>query len=352
MLSVVLVTMSFSLYDSKQLPKLIVLTIIAVIVAINAGFEYHGYALWIYFALAVGAKGVNFRNIIKFHLSVEMCFCLANFVANYLGWTDSSHVFTGDEREDMFGEDVVTRFSAGYPAATDFATHVLYMLLDCWILKNGKLRRAEYALIFFIIYALIAYCDARQASVCVILIILCSLYLSRLEKNQRLMNKWIGGFMMISIPFFFFFFFFATMAYDSSDIGWLVADAFLSGRLGLGLDAIEDFGIPWLGQTIKLYGAGFAGGAAVYNYVDCAYIQLLLRWGIIVMAIFLLSFVSIGMNSYKRRDYVLLFSLFVAGVSAVITQFLFYLNYSVFIFALTAIHESSTAVEDATVKHS
>lgn len=353
LLSVLLVASNFTLYESTQQLKIFIIALLVLIVASNAGFAYHGYALWIYFALLVGAKRVDFHKILKFHFSVELCFCIANILADTMGWTDKSLLYMGDQRENMFGEDVISRYSAGYPAATDFATHILYMLLDLWILKKGKLKIIEYAFVLGVVLALIFYCDARQAAGCIFLVLLASLYLSRLEKKQKSLNKWFGGILIMGIPLFFVLSLYSTLSYDSSDIGWVAANVVLSGRLALGLEAIEEFGIPWLGQVVKMFGAGFTGVGEEYNYVDCAYIQMLLRWGIVVVALFLLGFVRICRDAYKRRDLVLMFALFIAGISAMITQFLFYLNYCVFIFALTAIHEQANLMgEESTEDYS
>jgi hypothetical protein len=350
LLSVVLVTSNVTLYESKQKLNILIIALLVVVVAYNAGFAYHGYVFWIYFSLIVGAKEVDFQQIVKFHLSVEFCFCLTNLLADTLGWTDKSLVYMGDQREDMFGEDVIARYSAGYPAATDFATHILYMLLDLWILKKGKLQIVGYAFVLGVVLVIIFYCDARQAAGCIFLVLLASLYLSRLEKKQKALNRLLGRILIMGIPLFFVISLYSTLSYDSSDIGWVAANVVLSGRLALGLDAIEEFGIPWFGQVVKMYGAGFTGVGEEYNYVDCAYVQMLLRWGIIAIILFLLAFVKIGRDAYKRCDYVLLFALFIAGISAMITQFLFYLNYCVFILALTAIHERPNSVGKGSVE--
>lgn len=348
--SVLLLCSSLSSYKSNQSAVIISISLLIIIVVWNSD-EYFGYVLWILFALTVGSKGLNFRSIIRCHLYVEVCFCLVNIISNAMGWTDKTFLFTGDEREDMFGGNVVTRFSAGYPAATDFATHVLFIVLDYWILKNGILKIAEYVLFSIIIYSLIAYCDARQASGCLILLILCSLFVSYLERKQSMMNKWLGRFLIMGIPLFFFISLYATMSYDSSDMGWVAADILLSGRLQLGLEAIEKYGIPWFGQNITFIGGGFSNTVEEYDYVDCAYVQFLLRWGPLVMALFLLGFVKTGMDAFRRNDAVLIFSLFIAGVSAMITQFLFHLNYCILILALTAVHnvngETPNLISDA-----
>lgn len=348
-LSVLLLAVSFKLYDLKKLLLIFSFVILTLLVAWNSGWEFYGYMLWIYFVLIIGSKCIEFRKIIKFHLVLNLCFCLINIFADMFGLTDKSLEFLADERMDMFEGDVITRWSAGYPAAVDFATHLLYLLLDFWILFKGKMNLWRYIPFLIADYIALFLCDARQASVCILLLLIFSVLLSYLDKKGFIINKTVAFFIVMSIPFLFTVSLFATLLYDESNPLWLIINIALSGRLKLGLEGINEYGITWLGQNILLVGAGYAAGDLFYNYIDSTYIQFLLRWGVIVMTILILFFAKIGIDAFKRKDNTLLFSLLLAGMSSVVTQFLFDLNYCVLVLAITALHRTERVYQKSTI---
>lgn len=346
LLSVFMVVSSISKYDSRQIPVIVLVSCLVLADALVVG-GYYGLQLWILFALIIAAKDLSFKKIVKFHLGLELLLCLSNVVAHGLGLTDIAYNFFSDSvRESVWG-DVMVRLSLGYPAATDLATHIFYMLLDYWILKDGKFRKKDCILSAVCLFFVMMYCDARQASGCIALILLSSLWIRRMERKQKRIGRILGRLLMLSIPAFFVLCLYIYLSYDESDINWMAADLLLSGRLHLGSDAIQEYGIHWLGQNIEFIGAGFDDVSNEYNYVDCGYIQFLLLWGILIIVISLFTFVKIGVNAYRRNDMVILCALFMAGLSTTITQFIFFPNYCILLFALTATHhENLSDLED------
>lgn len=338
-LSILLLVLLFSIcisnYRGRQQILLLLTFFLVMVVSWSSGY-YHGFLLFSIFVLAIAAKGIEFRSIVKFHLVASVFFLCINLTAHTLQWTDKSLLFLGDTRENLFGGDEVVRYSGGYPASTDFATHIVYMLIDYWILKYGKLHFFTFVCYLGIILALIYYCDARQAAGCGLLILLFTVYLKRVDRRGRL-NKISAYALILGVPLFFAISLYATFAYDNSDIIWVGADVILSGRLHFSSEAIDDFGLNMFGNDIELIGAGFES-KGTYNYVDNAYVQFLLRWGFLMMGLFLLAFTKLAKDAWSRKDYVLLFSIFIAGVSSLITQFLFYLHYCILILALFSKH--------------
>ena len=327
-----------SLLKYRNIGK-IVIVLFTIVVLINFFLTnwYEARLLWLLFVLIIGAKGIKFREIVKFHLIIETFLCFSNVAAYFLGFINNSYIFAGDEREARLADEIITRLSFGYPAAGDFATHVLYLFLDYWILKRGIFRLRDYFLLSTILYILLYYSDARQASVCVFLLFL----FSAIVRYYRKICSKISFFLIFSIPLLFFITLTATLLYDDSDIIWILADFVLSGRLHLGQEAIQEYGIQLLGQRIQFVGGGMTTLIDEYNYVDSGYIQFLLLWGTLIMSFFLLAFIVIGRKAYKREDYILLFSLLIAGISTVTTQFLFIPNYCILILSLTASYDRS-----------
>lgn len=341
MFSLIILIKSCNERTNSDIIWLFLFSLFVLFSALNTLSFYYKVQLWLSYVLVVGARGIKFREIVKFHFILETCFMLINVMCFYGGWVDKTNVFLADERESVFG-DVIVRESLGYPASTDFATHLLYLMLDYWIIKHGILKKIELLTFIIIIGWVFVSCEARQASVCMLLIVLFSFYISHLTHKKRSIGKVFALFLVYSIPFFFIITFLCTIMYDDTDFTWVTIDLLLSGRLHFGYDAITEYGIHLFSQKIWFVGAGFAGVTSEYNYVDSGYLQFLLLWGIILMTTILYAFVKIGNDAYKRKDIVLLFALLIMGISTIITQFWLYLNYCVLILALTASHDNKS----------
>ena len=338
-LSIFHLLLCYKLYCNKTKMYILLLLILVLVNLFFTNF-YERWMLWLTFVLVLGAKAIDFRSIVRFHLLIEFCLCLSNIVSYGLGFVDNSLLYLGDDRLNMLEGEYVSRLSLGYPAATDFATHLLYMLIDFWILKRGLFKIPDFFICFFLVFFVVVYCDARQAAGCMLLIVILS-FIIKNHKQLRRIGKIRGLLLSLSIPIFFMISLLVTLLYDGNDISWAAANMILSGRLHWQSEAIQEYGVHLLGQKILFVGAGFDNAIDTYNYVDNGYIQLLLLWGGGVMAIMLILFVKIGMDSYRRNDIVLLLSLFVAGVSTMITQFLFYPSYCILLLALTSSHKNN-----------
>ena len=167
----------------------------------------------------------------------------------------------------------------------------------------------------FISIFLIVKCDSRMAALNILLILFFTIYLSHKRHGNRNLGKIVCAFLIVSVPLFAALSLWASIAYDSSDLLWVGTDLLLSGRLKLGNDAICSVGIPWFGQFFKMYGAGNAGmGDTEYNFLDCAYIQSFVIWGIILTCIWVFAFSIISKKAHVRKDWVLMSAVFISVI--------------------------------------
>lgn len=321
--------------------NLIITIVLLLIVLIIGHYSERLYYLWSSFVLIIGAKGIQFRKLVKLHFVLSLCFCLFNIIGYEMGMTMTPNVID-PQREGMLGDNVV-RMDFGYGWATDFATHVFFILLDYWLIRNGNLRFIEYLLYLSICSFLTIFCDARLAVICIFFILCFSLYIK--YYRAKLWGRLFARSLVWGIPIFALISVYATFKYDSSNLIWFGADVLLSGRLSLGNDAIYDYGFSLLGQPIEMYGQLNAGGAAVYNFVDCSYVQYYLRYGIVLVTIIIYLYYRIGKDALRRSDLCLLSALFIAGLSGVIAQFVFDLRFCILLVAITSLHSQVLAVK-------
>lgn len=328
----------------KNIDFIIAIALLLIVLVVGLFSERLLY-LWTSCVLIIGAKGIQFRKLVKLHFVLSLSFCLFNIIGYELGMTSTPNVLD-PERENLFGEDVV-RMDFGYGWATDFATHVFFILLDYWLLRRGYLRFIEYLLYLFICCFLTIFCDARLAVICIFLILCFSLYIKYYK--AKFIGRSFAKSLVWGIPVFALISIYATSKFDSSDLTWFAADILLSGRLNLGNEAIQEYGFPLLGQPIEMHGHLDAGGAAVYSFVDCSYVQYYLRYGIVLMSIIVYFYYVIGKEALRRGDLCLLSALFIAGLSGVIAQFVFDLRFCILLIAMTSLHSQVGALKEKNI---
>lgn len=294
-------------------------------------------ALWTTFVLVMGAKDMSYREIVKAHFILSLCFCLLNVSGSLLGITGHANIYADNIRESLFGGET-RREHFGYGWSTDFANHVFFILLDLWILLKGRLRLWGALGYVAVAYIIITMSDARLASGCILMIVCCSLYLWKTDSSKEQLSFITRIAFNLSIPIFAIISIYATLSYDSSNNFWFSLNLLLSGRLSLGFEAIEEYGISWLGQPVKFYGALNMEAGVQANFVDSVYVNYLVKYGIISICLYVYLFYLITVKAVKRNDKVLLFAIVIAGISGIIAQFLFDPFFSVLILALFAKH--------------
>jgi len=239
---------------------------------------------------------------------------------------------------EMMGADSTKRYCYGYVWPTDCANHISFLSLVYWLKKRGLLNMIEMLSFIFAFWFVFEINKTRQASLIILIMILLSIYLKYLERRQRIPSKLFLKSLIFSIPFFTIISMYATLAYDEGDVSWVVINIIFSNRLALGLDAIEQYGIPWLGQYILMVGGD--SGMMEYNYVDSSYVQAYLLWGVVLTTVLILIYVKMNLSAYKRRDAVFLFAVLLAGLSGISSQFLFQIYFCPLLLALFAQHSN------------
>lgn len=308
----------FPKYNTLQNLMIILAFILVVLIGISTQrFE----TLYSMFALVVGAKGINFKSIVKVYFVTGSIFSLSVILMSYLGLIENLG-FVSDGHG--VSESDTIRYCMGYIWPTDFATHVFFVLFAYWILKDGRMTILSLILFFIIIYMVYRLSDSKLGSGCMLLLVIFSLVL-KIRKWLSLkypgfgIDSFIKKILWMSyIPVLFSIMTYATYSFDSTDPQWIATDVVLSSRLSISQDALDKEGFTWFGQEYEM-----VGGDAVkelYNYIDSSYLQSLVIYGIVFSILLLLLYMYITCQAYNRRDYVLLYAIIVAGISGAIAQ--------------------------------
>lgn len=336
-MSAPLFIVSLRRYKSEHSLLLFICALLVLTVGVNSG---QLKSLWLTFVLAIGAKGIPCRSIIKVHFTLILGLCLMNVIGDAMGFSHSNVAVVN--RTNVF-DLAFKRRDFGYGWATDFANHVIFILLDYMLIRNGMLRLLEYVVYIAMGWVCIAFCDARLAAICIVFLIVCSIYVRLFNNREWHLSKLKSFFLIYGILGFAVIAIGVTMLFNSSNLTWLAIDYVLSGRLHFGQDFIHDAGFSFFGQDYKLYGMRDMDKiGSEYNYVDSSFVQFIIKWGIVLFTLLILAFIRIGERAYKRNDVNMLLMLFTACITGLICQFLFKIVYSVWPLLIFARMERSS----------
>lgn len=337
-LMVMILHVSKTFLRYKKLGEFIVfylLLLLSIIVGYNAGVSHERnmlFELTGVFFLLIGAKDINFNNILKTYLIVGALYCMMTILASLLGIIENKSI-DSNAGADYTGVERTLRMSLGYGHPTDLANHVFLILLTYFCYIGRPLKKLELIIYLVIGYILLEYTGTRLSFVCIFsLVVVAFLFRKRLCTGIK--NRLLIVLMSICVPIFCLISYVVTIKYDNSNMVWLIVDEVLSGRLHYGSEAIEKYGIPLLGQVYEEY--TFADDSALYNFIDSSYIRALVIYGVIYTAAILIAYVILCLKALKNSDLILYISIFFAGICGLISQHFIQLYMNPFIIALFA----------------
>ena len=106
--------------------------------------------------------------------------------------------------------------------------------------------------------------------------------------------------------------------------------------MSYGKKAFDIYGVSFFGKHIRLF--GFDDGQAVSNYfyIDSSYVQMAVMFGLVMMALLLLTFLIICEKAREQKDWIFLLVLVFAGLHSAIEPHLIEIQYCPFLLALLA----------------
>lgn len=284
------------------------------------------------FMLIIGAKGIEYKDILKVHMFVGLSIFFISFIGSDLGIIENRVIQLSVYTMDIMNMDSPDRYCYGYGWPTGCGIHLSFLCMSYFLYKDGILRPIEFLLFCIAFYVSFFITQSRQPALIIVLLMLSSLYFIYLNKGKRSPSNYLILSLIVSVPFFAFISMYATISYDRSDIFWIAINAFFSGRLELGQDAIDAYGFKLFGQDVKMYGADV--NAIYYNYVDSSYVQAFLIWGIILTLLLIWIVCRINWQAYKSGCFPVIFFSFLVGLSSVSSQYLFQIYFSPLLLAL------------------
>lgn len=275
--------------------------------------------------LIIGAKEIDYKKILKVYLGVQIPLTIITLIAGQLGIIENLTYYRGEQ----------VRMAFGFVYPTNFASHIMFMIAAWIAIREIKCTFLELGMITILVYFLDKYYDARCGEICIILLVLSTIYLKcRMyfaEKNgKKYKTSKFLNFLCLCVPFGGA----GTMIllsrfYDPSK-GWMEKlDSIMSTRLALGKKTFDLYDVKLWGQYIEMHGGGGTTAPKPdYFFIDCSYLNILMRFGFVVFVLTMLLLSITIVKSYKKPF--LLAMIVIICIHSMIEQHLFELHYNIF----------------------
>lgn len=286
------------------------------------------------------ARNIHFTRIASFSLWVStVVVCLVVF-SGYLGIIDNVVVAKGTRIREYLG----FRYALYLPG-------ILLNMTALWIyLRQDKISVLDvlgWTLVNTFVYL---RTDSRISFVLAEVLLIAALLLRFVPSlsSNRLHRCWgvLTGSYVLCAAFSYAF----TGIYDAT-VPWMRRlNSALESRLSLGKRSLEDHGFGFFGRHISWVGNGLDAfgnaGDGSYTYVDCFYVKILQRYGMLFTA-GLLSLLTWSMlQLWKQKQYILLLICTTVAAHCILDDLSFALHYNTFWIAM-----GMAIISPKTLKH-
>lgn len=285
--------------------------------------------------LIVTSRHVKFSSILKCFFISSVSMAMFTILLAKIGFIDNRVYY-------QLGR---IRASLGFGYATFLPQLFFFCSLVYIQLRKKMLTFIEVLVIVILDIYLYRISDTRNPFVLTLVLVVLTMLINRSSRFEQLFIKISPLFTPIFLVTALFSYYFSKN-YGNNGFS-IIVNNLLSGRLGLGQNAILQYGIHPLGQKIDLF-----GGAAIrygnisylndYNYIDSSYLQSLILYGTIfsMFVLVLLTFVMIIL--VEKKQVYLVLSMLLIAIHSMIDPQLIMLWYSPFLLLIGYLFSSET----------
>ena len=274
-----------------------------------------------------GARNIHFTRIARFSLWVSGLVVASVVFSGYLGIIDNVVVAKGTRVREYLG----FRYALYLPGILlNMTAHWLYLRKDRLTISGVVLWTVVNTFVYLRTDSRISFALAEGLLAVALLL----RFIPQLKNGLR----WFWGSLTASYVLSAAFSFVFTGIYDGT-IPWMRRlNSMLESRLSLGKRSLEDHGfgllgrhVSWVGNGLDAFGNSGEGG---YTYVDCFYVKILQRYGVLFTA-GLLSLLTWSMiQLWKQKHYLLLLICASVAVHCILDDLSFALHYNTFWIAM------------------
>lgn len=295
--------------------------------------------LFEYALLIMGAKDVPYKKILKVYLWCGIFVVGTSVIAS----------LTGTVRDLVYVKDGMYRHSFGICYTTDFAAHIIYLLLVFWVVYENVPAIVTAAL--FLLFALfqLRYCRTECSEIVAFCAGAAVLYVWLVSfTEKRAGGKSLVHIIIARAVWLLDRILTVFMGICAGGIIWMsihwteyaVLQRFndwISGRLRLAKDAFDRYGFTLFGTAFDMIGAGGdTTSRAGYNFVDSSFCMILVRYGMAVLAAVLIIYFVVERKALRRGDRKLMVAFALVSIHSLIEHHLLELAYDPFILLVFA----------------
>lgn len=243
-----------------------------------ASFFSRDLTIFVDFSIVLGVTRVNFKQMIKADFCariITLCLILVLFFFNKL-------------QNVVSYRDGVERVSLGFNQPNMLGMFVLVIILEWLYIRKAKIHFEDIAIIMLAAYIIENYSNSRTSLYALgITLIILFLYKLIFMKQRK---KVFLSFTAYIVPFFMAISFFCSYFFEKiSVINWGLIDDLFSKRLSLASLYLQTYGVKLFGQTIVIVSQQMSSFFNIpANTLDNAYMSLIIKFGFLVCAIFIL----------------------------------------------------------------
>ena len=310
------------LYTMRVSYKYLILSILLLLSGVLVYFQTNRLNFLVYSMLLVLLVNVDMKVVLRNYVIVAGILVVGVFLLSLVGMVPNL----------QYNRAGVIRNSFGFIYPTDFASHCFYLFLAISYLLKDKFIWTRSLFGVLLSAFIIKYCDARLNALSILLatVIFIYFYYSNGKKLK------IFALLPYSVVVFASVVTYLSYKFSWSDPFLVSINKLITGRLGLGRNAFDTFGVHLFGtRNVQFIGSGGKTESVIgYNYVDSSYVQMLFTYGIVPVVLLIIIYVVASRKQYKDGQYLLVAILSLIAFNCMIEAFWFVPTYNIFMFLL------------------
>lgn len=289
----------------------------------------------------LGARGIEQKKLIRFYFIVSVILCTLTFLCGCTGLIENLIYYRGDGTR---------RIAFGFNYPTDFCSHIFFLVV-CWLwLREEKTTFPEIGGIAVLsVFAYLA-CNARTTAVTLMLLALWMAVVkwkARKTDGRYTMWKPLQTCCLAAAPLAAAFMIPASILYSDNSKLLSLLDTFTNSRLSQGRIGFDRYAVKLFGQGVKMNGnGGITDLPSDYFFLDCTYVNTLLRYGVLVLGVLLFIAVTLTLSEKHKKAFVHVGLLGIVALQCVIEQHYMEIGHSPLLLLLLTYDETGKSVLD------
>ena len=283
-----------------------------------------GYEEPFWFAVFIlGARGIEQKKLIRFYFIISVIICSLTFLCGITGLIENLVYHRGDG---------TIRIAFGFNYPTDFCSHIFFLVV-CWLwLRMEKTSYYEIAGIAALAVFTYFACHARTTSATLMLLAMWMIVVklrARRNNGQYTMTKPLQTCCFLAPPLAALFMTVSSVFYSDQNRFFTLIDKFTNSRLSQGHIGFLRYNPTLFGQAVDMNGNGGSVELPTdYFFLDCTYVNTLLRYGLFALLVLLFSLFYLTLSEKHKKAFVHVGLLGIVALQCVIEQHLMELGHS------------------------